>query len=105
MSRFRYRYTAEVYDFAHDIYGNPTSHFTLWDHSGEFGRVMFKTSRRQQTGYCDSYAEHALCKLRDLTGRDSTPVILSGSRHDRIGLRVGFKLKPAKASKARKPAA
>ena len=54
---------AEIYDFGHDVYGNPTANFTLW----KDGEVIYKTKRRRQTGYASDHADGALWNARRVT--------------------------------------
>lgn len=87
-----YRYTASVFDFGRDMYGNSTAHWELWDH--KYGMVHTSGKRRQQTGYDGTHAEAVLCYLNKLTGRSYETVRIKrgGSRCGGL-MRVAFRLK------------
>jgi len=72
----------EVYDWSHDMYGNPIAH-----HSVVGDGVSFRTRRRQQVGYSserDSYAATAIYRA----GAAPRWYELAESRIDRHGLSV-----------------
>jgi len=74
-----YRYTATVYDFGRDMYGNPTAHYQVRDH--RTGKVVAETGkRRQQIGYDGTSAEGALDALQRATGESFDVVPLAGNR-------------------------
>ena len=77
---------AEIYDFGHDQYGNPTSHFTLWEDSN----VLFRSKRRVQCGYVDSRTDGAQAKIKKLTGKYLHLVHWSGHRSDTHGIKATF---------------
>lgn len=74
-----HRHTAEIYNFHHDMYGNPTAHFTVWDH--KTGKIVARTNKqRQQTGYDGSMAEGALYALQRATGKKFRIARTKGNR-------------------------
>ena len=56
-------YTLLVTDFAHDICGNPVSHWKLLNRRGE--AIEQSGTRREQCGYHNSRSDHALYRLRE----------------------------------------
>lgn len=67
---------AEIYDFGHDMNGNPTSHFTLW----RDGTVIHRTKRRVQCGYGSDRADGALWKAIAVTAHDLKLISFEGDR-------------------------
>lgn len=95
-----YRYTANIYDFGRDMYGNPTAHYQLF----ERGRLIAESGkRREQIGYDGTSGEAALDKLQRITGRLFQTVKTGG---DRTGnhVRVAFKAVRPGGSRRGKPA-
>jgi hypothetical protein len=70
---------AEMYDFGHDMCGNPTSHFTIWHQ----GKVLYRTKRRQQCGYGSDRADGALVSARAYVGNHLNLKSYAGRRSDR----------------------
>lgn len=82
-----YRYTGEIYNFSHDYCGNPTAHFTVWDH--KTGKIIARTNKqRVQSGYDGSNAEGALYALQKATGKKLRIAHTKGNRT--IGVKAFF---------------
>ena len=74
-----HRFTAEIYNFGYDAYGNPTAHFTVWDHKTH--KIVAQTNKqRKQTGYHDSWAKGAMYALQKNTGRKFRIARFKGNR-------------------------
>lgn len=85
-----YRYTAEIYDYGRDMFGNPTSHYTVWDHRE--GKIVARSGkRREQIGYTSEGVEHAIHALWTATGKWTTAKTLRGDRSGgskTVGLKI-----------------
>lgn len=79
--------TVEVYDWAHDVNGNPTARYSIFWNNGERGEAykggLFRSPRREQVGYQDKTSSAALWRLSELFPRTRwsiSPAGITGSR-------------------------
>ena len=86
-----YKYTATIWDFGHDMNGNPIAHYILRERSKVIGETNV---RREQTGYSNTFSEAPEWALWRVDERDFETVLLSGSRSSGV-VNVAFKLKRA----------
>ena len=92
-----YKYRATMWNFGHDMNGNPIAHYELREH----GKVIASTNkRREQVGYGDNYAEAPISVLWGLTGKLYDAVNLTGSRSGDL---VSVDLRLYKAEKRPSP--
>lgn len=87
------KYYATIYDFSHDMYGNPSARYQL--HKREAGQPrehLHTQNRREQCGYCDSYSNAALYRLQKITGKKYKVARYEGSRSGPHPMTVSFKL-------------
>lgn len=79
--------TVEVYDWAHDVNGNPTARYSIFWNNGERGEAykggLFRSPRRELVGYRDKTSSAALWRLSELFPRTRwsiSPAGITGSR-------------------------
>jgi hypothetical protein len=86
--------TVEVFDWSHDMYGNPTANFLLLWSNGKIGAEWkggrYRSKRRAQVGYRDKVSEGALAKVHSLFPKTAWRIDDAGITGDRPGGSASF---------------
>ena len=83
-----------MFDWSHDMYGNPTANYLiLWSNGftgADYAGGMFRSKRREQVGYADKTSQAALSRLNRLFPGTTWAIGPDGIRGDRSGGSASF---------------
>lgn len=96
--------TVECFDWSRDVYGNPTCHFLVMWNNGQKGAEyeggVYRSKRREQTGYSDKASQAPLHFLGERFPRTVWEIGPDGIKGDRSG---GFATFTARRNLEREP--